>query len=125
MKEILIFISKHHEYFESIARCVMIVLAVVTGFMCRIFWDKSVRITAGQFFTGVVFITAILFQAENFINYKFVNFSALLFGFGTSDLIKKWIKLKVWNKYDFVSKGKSDFFKKPDKKDDDKDDKNK
>ena len=32
------------------------------------------------------------------------NFTAIILGLGNKKLIKKWLKMKIWDKYDFVAK---------------------
>ena len=35
---------------------------------------------------------------------EFKNFVAIVLGLGNKKLIKKWLKMKIWDKYDFVAK---------------------
>lgn len=106
MEQLIRFYEQYGTYMDGIFLYIKILVMVVIGIVVRNVWDDKVEIEGSKLLTGSVFISLLLYHAGSWMNLKALYFTSLIFGFGTSDLIRKWIKTKVWNKYDFVSKKK-------------------
>ena len=107
MEQLIRFYEQYGTYMDGIFLYIRILVMVVIGIVVHNVWDDKVEIEGSKLLTGSVFISLLLYHAGGWMNLKALYFTSLIFGFGTSDLIRKWIKTKVWNKYDFISKKKN------------------
>lgn len=106
MEQLIRFYEQYGMYMDGIFLYIKILVMVVIGIVARNVWDDKVEIEGSKLLTGSLFISLLLYHAGGWMNLKALYSTSLIFGFGTSDLIRKWIRTKVWNKYDFISRKK-------------------
>lgn len=117
MEQLIRFYELYGMYLDGVFTYVQVLGMVILGIMVRNVWDDKVEVGGTKLLTGALFISLLLYYSTGWLNKKALYFTSLLFGFGTPNLIKKWIRFKVWDKYDFISKKNN----RKNKKDDDKD----
>ena len=71
--------------------------------------NREKDLTGKKKLLATLFMSSLIyFGMIAWANINFIYFTGIIFGFGANKLIKKWYKNKVWDKYDFISKGEID-----------------
>lgn len=121
LEQLIRFYGQYEMYLDGMFRYIHVLVCVIIGIVARNVFDDKVELEGSKLFFGSIFLSLILFHAGSWMNKHVLFGTSLVFGFGCNDLVNKWIKSKIWNKYDFISRGNKRHTRR--KKDEDKDNK--
>ena len=91
---------------HNLSLFLLILTIVLIGIMVRAVWDEKVKLTLKKIITGALFIAVLIFAGSVYlsIRFEFVIIISAVSGLGCENLIKKYIKNKVWDKTDIINK---------------------
>lgn len=91
---------------HNLSLFILIFTIVLIGIMVRNVWDEKVKLTFSKVLTGGLFISILIFAGSVYLSlrFEFIIVASVLSGLGCENLIKKYIKNKVWDKTDPMNK---------------------
>lgn len=91
---------------QNLSLFLLILTIVLIGITVRAVWDEKVKLTFKKIITGALFLSVLIFAGAVYlgIRFEFVIIISALSGLGCENLIRKYIKNKVWDKTDIINK---------------------
>ena len=110
MNKFIKFYVGHQDFFLDVLLFLSILICLLVGIVAmNTFNNKNEKDLNGkQLLVAMVFLSMIIYNGmSECANRNLIYLSSLVLGFGATDVLKKWRKIKIWNKFDFLSKGKN------------------
>jgi exosortase/archaeosortase len=113
MDKFIKFYTVHQDFFLNILFFLSILMCLLVGIVAmNTFNNKNEKdLTGKQLLVAMLFLSMVIYNSTaEWANRNFVYLTSLLLGYGSLDILKKWRKLKIWNKFDMIGKdgGKDD-----------------
>lgn len=103
------FYIKYQQHFMNILLFSSILFCLLIGIMgMNTFNRKNEKdLTGKQLFIAMLFLSFVIYNGMiSWANKYFIHLTSLAIGFGATDILTKWRKIKIWNFFDFISKGR-------------------
>ena len=108
MQKLIQFYTAYGGYLDGYFTFTFMAMLVMMGIsVMNEFNDKNEKDITGKnkLLVSLFMTSLIFFSMRGWASKDWMRVVSAIFGFGANALIRKWKKNKIWDKYDFISKG--------------------
>ena len=111
LHSIINFYLLYGAYLDGFFIWIRIVVAVLVGIICANNFNKTNEkdLVGYKKLLATIFISSLIFFfTPSFVTLKYMLGTGMVMGYGADNLMVKWRKNKIWNKYDILNTKKDD-----------------